>query len=261
MSPASSRPPVLWMLVGALLSCRGVAPRAATPDRSGGVLPTVTAPHAIGAMRWDGRLDEAIWETAGRAQGFVHPATGRPTPGSKVNGDARLAWNDQGLLIAFEVDDRAAQSPFPATLQDAHLWERASGVEVMLQPGDFGDNREYFEVQVGANGARWTTRFDDYNRPVGPDASGVTRFGHEDWEPAIACGTARTPSGYVVEMMIPWASLTTSRVTTRPRPGATWRLNLYTFRDGQRDSLAWSPLLGQGNFHRSARFGQLRFGT
>jgi len=42
---------------------------------------------------------------------------------------------------------------------------------------------------------------------------------------------------------------------------ATWRLNLYTFRDGQRVSLAWSPVLGQGNFHRSSRFGRLRFGT
>jgi hypothetical protein len=36
-------------------------------------------------------------------------------------------------------------------------------------------------------------------------------------------------------------------------------MNLYSFRDGQADAMSWSPLLGQGNFHRSSRFGRLRF--
>ena len=34
-------------------------------------------------------------------------------------------------------------------------------------------------------------------------------------------------------------------VTAAPRAGDAWRMNLYPFRDGQRDSLAWSPLLGE----------------
>jgi hypothetical protein len=36
-------------------------------------------------------------------------------------------------------------------------------------------------------------------------------------------------------------------------------MNFYSFRDGQRDSLAWSPIQGQGNFHRAARFGRVTF--
>ena len=28
---------------------------------------------------------------------------------------------------------------------------------------------------------------------------------------------------------------------------------------GQRDALAWSPLMHQGNFHKAARFGRVRF--
>lgn len=244
----------------ALPGCREAAPPAAPMSRADGTVPTVRAPRVTGAMRWDGRLDEPAWATARRIGGFVQPGTGEPEPASKVNGDARVAWSDAGLMVAFEVRDRAAESPFPATQQDAHVWERASGVEVMLQPGDFGDNREYFEVQVGVNGARWTTRFDDYNQPVARDAAGAMRFGHEDWEPAMACGTARTADGYVVEMLLPWSALTTARVTAAPRAGEAWRMNLYTFRDGQRDALAWSPLLNQGNFHRAARFGRVVFG-
>lgn len=251
-------------LLVALAGCRpsSSAPaRAAVADRSGGDAPSITAPRvAAGAMRWDGRLDEPVWSSASRVGGFVQPGTGRPEAASRVNGDARVAWSDAGLLVAFEVDDRAAESSVAPTQRDAHVWEAASGIEVMLQPGDFGDNREYFEVQVAVNGARWTTRFDDYNRPITRDGSGATHFGHEDWEPELSVGTARTAGGYVVEMMIPWAALATSRTQGAPRAGDAWRLNLYTFRDGQRDALAWSPLLGQGNFHRAARFGRLRFG-
>jgi hypothetical protein len=36
-------------------------------------------------------------------------------------------------------------------------------------------------------------------------------------------------------------------------------MNVYSFRDGQRDSLAWSPTLGQGNFHFAPRFGRVIF--
>ena len=249
------------LLLGAMLGCRREgAPAAAVRPRADGAIPTVTAPRVTGAMRWDGRLDEPAWASARRIGGFVHPSTGQAEPGSKVNGDARVAWSDAGLMVAFEVRDREAVSAFAPTQRDAHVWEGASGVEVMLQPGDFGDNREYFEVQVGVNGARWTTRFDDYNRPVARDESGAMHFGHEDWEPALECGTARTSEGYLVEMLIPWAAVTTSRVTAAPRAGEAWRMNLYTFRDGQRDSLAWSPLMGQGNFHRAARFGRVVFG-
>jgi hypothetical protein len=112
-----------------------------------------------------------VGERAAR-RGLRAPDDGAARAGSRVNGDARVAWSDAGLLVAFEVRDRDAQSPFRRRMRDAHVWERASGVELMLQPGDFGDNRDYFEVQVGVNGARWTTRFDDYNRP-----SGATRAG------------------------------------------------------------------------------------
>jgi hypothetical protein len=48
-------------------------------------------------------------------------------------------------------------------------------------------------------------------------------------------------------------------VPVPPRPGDVWRANLYSFRDGQGDSLAWSFIRGEGNFHRSSRFGRVVF--
>jgi len=60
-----------------------------------------------------------------------------------------------------------------------------------------------------------------------------------------------------VEASIPFASFATSRVPAPPSAGSIWRLNLYSFRDGQAAALAWSPILGQGNFHKASRFGRL----
>ncbi|MCU1282490.1 MAG: hypothetical protein JWM53_6036, partial [bacterium] len=62
-----------------------------------------------------------------------------------------------------------------------------------------------------------------------------------------------------VEVKLPWRAIAGARVAVPPRPGDVWRLNLYSFRDGQRHALAWSPLRGQGNFHRASRFGRVRF--
>jgi hypothetical protein len=128
----------------------------------------------------------------------------------------------------------------------------------MLQPGDPGDNREYFELQVDAGGAVFDTRWPDYNRPIrGEGASKV--FGEEAWSSQVERAVHLGAGFYSVELALPFAALAPARVALPPRPGDVWRLDLYSFKDGQRQALAWSPIRGQGNFHRAARFGRVRF--
>jgi hypothetical protein len=128
----------------------------------------------------------------------------------------------------------------------------------MIQPGDPGDNRNYYEIQVDVAGAVWDTRFDDYNRPI--TGSGANRrFGHQNYKSHVVRAVKKNPNGYVVEMSVPFSSLGSQRVSVPPRSGDVWRVNMYAFRDGQRHSVAWSPLRGQGNFHRASRFGKVRF--
>jgi hypothetical protein len=57
-------------------------------------------------------------------------------------------------------------------------------------------------------------------------------------------------------MAIPWASLTKAK-RTPPRPDDTWRMNFYAMQNN--GGVAWSPILGQGNFHKASRFGRVRF--
>ena len=40
-----------------------------------------------------------------------------------------------------------------------------------------------------------------------------------------------------------------------PKPGEVWRINFYAMKNN--GGVAWSPILGQGNFHKASRFGRV----
>jgi hypothetical protein len=62
--------------------------------------------------------------------------------------------------------------------------------------------------------------------------------------------------GYVVEAMIPWKSFDKAKKVP-PELGQSWRINLYAMENN--GGMAWSAILGQGNFHRASRFGKVLF--
>ncbi len=248
------------LLLGAL-GCDKAGPDEPFVSRADGALPQlVVARVADDAIAIDGALDEDAWKNAASSGPFVSPGNGEPAKKSKVNATAKLAWSEAHLFVAVTVWDGAASTPLAKDAVDPHVWANASGIELMLQPGDKGDNRDYYELQVDVGGAVWDTHFDDYNRPIsgGPDDE-HKRFGHQEWSSGVKRATQKHSDRYVVELALPWRAIEKARTPVPPRAGDVWRANLYSFRDGQADSLAWSPILGQGNFHRAARFGRLRF--
>lgn len=239
---------------------QALAAMPAIPDASARTeAPALVVPRAPARVVVDGALDDSAWTEAAFTEAFVNPGNGQPVPDSPVRGRAALAWDDTHLYFGFVVADRAPVSSNAREATDPHVWEAASGVEVMLQPGDPGDNREYYEIQVDVAEAVWDTRFDDYNRPITGEGA-ERRFGHQDWSAQLEREVRVLPGGgYVVEAALPWSALSSDRAAIPPAPGDVWRANLYTFRDGQRHALAWSPLMGEGNFHRASRFGRLVF--
>jgi hypothetical protein len=207
----------------------------------------------------DGKLDDAIWMSATQLGPWVDPSTGADAPRHKVAGWAKVAWDDRNLYVGAVVRDQAPTTPFLREQVDPHIWSKASAIELMVQPGDPGDNRDYYEIQVDVGGAIFDTHWDDYNVPIrGVEPDRV--FGHVEWscraERAVHVHKKRF---YSVEIAMPWSALLAGRTPIPPRTGDVWRLNLYSFRDGQAQALAWSPIRGQGNFHRSSRFGRIRF--
>jgi hypothetical protein len=207
----------------------------------------------------DGKLDDAVWANAATLGPFVDTFSGAVAEKHPVATFARAGWDDKNLYLAFVVRDRAPSSPFGRDDADPHIWGKSSGVEIMLQPGDPNDNRDYYEIQVDVGNAVFDSHWEDYMTPV--SGSGADKiFGHMDWSSHVE-RASYVMSGHFwsVEIALPWSSLATGRVAIPPRPGDVWRMNLYSFRDGQRLALGWSPIRGQGNFHKSARWGRVQF--
>jgi hypothetical protein len=207
-----------------------------------------------------GKLDDPCWQSTGALGPLVDPGGGGEARADHpVAAFARFAYDDTKLYLAFVVRDRDPATPFGRDDIDPHVWGKSSAVEVMLQPGDFADNRDYYEFQVDTAGAIFDSHFDDYNAPI--TGTGPAKvFGHQDWS-AHAERASFVSKGhfYSIEVAIPWSAYAPGRTPIPPHAGDVWKADIYSFRDGQRLALAWSPLKGQGNFHRTTRFGRIKF--
>ncbi len=219
----------------------------------------------------DGKADDAAWKTAPSTGAFVNVGNGAPDNGP-LGGSVKLAWDAEHLYALFEVRDPAVVGGFTdakaqpkrhtATGQPM-LWTGHT-VEMMLDR--VGDNASYYELQINPQNKVFKSRFAGYNLPRGGDYGPI---GHEDWDPKLKSavlvkGTLDKADdkdeGYVVEVAIPWKAYAfglPEGTDPAPKSGDTWRLNFYAMQDN--GGVAWSPILGQGNFHKAARFGRVRF--
>jgi hypothetical protein len=230
-----------------------IAPAAPASDHR----PSLTVPVRKGDVVIDGRLDEPAWSRAGRTGAFVNVGSGKPDPRQPVQGDAALLWDESHLYVAFVVADRDLRGGFASDAIDPQLWTRDT-VEIMIDPE--GDNRDYYEIQISPQNLVFDSRFDDYNLPRGGPAG---PFGHQAWSAKIESAVVLDGTidddvpdrGYTVEARVPWASFDKLR---RPRLGERWRMNFYAMQNN--GGAAWSPILGEGNFHKASRFGEVTFG-
>lgn len=207
----------------------------------------------------DGKLDEPAWQRAASTGPLVDVRTGEPNRQFPVNGEVKLTWNDAGMYVGFTVADTDLIGGFKKGERDPHLWTK-DAVEIMVDPEGDGDNRDYYEIQINPQNLVFDSEFDAYNEPrVEPDGP----FGHQEWSSKLKSavtldGTVDQSSdedrGYTVEALIPWRSFDKAS-TLPPANGMSWRMNFYAMNNN--GGVAWSPILGQGNFHKAARFGRV----
>ncbi len=219
----------------------------------------------------DGKLDDKAWGAAAGTGPFVDVGSGKANAAFPVNGSAKLAYDDANLYVAFDVKDPdvlgfftdKSQENFWTTTGQPKLWTKDT-VEIMVDPDGDGDNKDYYELQINPQNKQFHTQYDGYNTPK-TEPNGP--FGHEDWDPkmktaVVVKGTIDKPDdkdeGYTVEAAIPWAAFGKA-ANHPPKPGDTWRMNFYAMK--QNGGVAWSPIMGQGNFHKSSQFGKVTFGS
>jgi cellulose/xylan binding protein with CBM9 domain len=210
-------------------------------------------------IKLDGKLDEPAWQTAVGTGPLVDVRTGDSSHGSPVNGEVKLLWNDSGMYVAFSVSETDLVGGFKKGDRDPHLWTKDT-VEMMVDPDGDGDNKDYYEIQINPQNLVFDSQFDAYNEPkVEPDGP----FGHQDWSANVKSavtldGTLDKSTdedrGYTVEAFVPWKSFAKA-AKLPPEVGSTWRINFYAMKNN--GGVAWSPILGQGNFHKASRFGRV----
>lgn len=210
-------------------------------------------------IKIDGKLDDAAWKTAASTGPLVDVRTGQPNHQFPVNGDVKVLWSESGMYVGFSVSDTDLIGGFKKGEQDPHLWTKDT-VEIMVDPDGDGDNKDYYEIQINPQNLVFDSQFDAYNEPkVEPDGP----FGHQEWSANLKSavtldGTLDKSSdedrGYTVEAFIPWKSFGKAKHLP-PEVGSSWRVNFYAMKNNA--GVAWSPILGQGNFHKASRFGRI----
>jgi len=242
----------------------GLAPK---DEHAANDVPTLTIVKlADGAkITIDGKGDEKEWGGAASTGPFVDVGTGKPNTTFPVNASAKLMWDDKDLYVLVQVqeagfytgftDAKAQPKDFTAAGQPK-LWTKDT-VEMMVEPDAVGSNTNYYELQINPQNKIFKSQFDTLQQPNGgPNGP----FGHEDWVPklesavTIQKGPDGKPTGYTVEAAIPWTAYAKA-ANHPPKPGDVWRVNFYAMKNN--GGVAWSPILGQGNFHKASRFGKV----
>ena len=215
-------------------------------------------------IKVDGKGDEPEWGAAATLGPFVDVGTGKANSSFPVSGSAKMLWDDNNLYVFVAVqqadfytgftDPKAQPSDFTAAGQPK-LWTRDT-IEMMLEPDAAGTNSNYYELQINPQNKVFKSQFDTLQQPGGP-AGPI--FGHEDWDPKLKSAVqvikeSGKTTGYTVEAAIPWAAYTKA-ANHPPKPGEVWRINFYAM--SKNAGVAWSPILGQGNFHKASRFGRV----
>lgn len=221
----------------------------------------------------DGKGDEPAWRAAAGTGPFVNVRTGDPADPHAVTGSAKLLWDDAHLYALIEVKDTDVVGYFTDKASQPKDWTAGGQpmtwtkhtAEIMIDPDGDGDNKDYYELQINPQNKGFHSQFDGYNTPkVEPQGP----FGHEDWDPKLTSavvvhGTIDDDSdrdeGYTVEVAIPWSAFEKGAKNRPPKPGDAWRMNFYSMESN--GGTSWSPILGQGNFHKASRFGRVVWTT
>ena len=252
----------------------GLAPAPASEQHTTNDVPALNVPKLAANEKIviDGKGDDKAWEGAASTGPFVDVGTGKPNTSFPVNATAKMTWDDLNLYVFIDVKDPDVVGGFnPADKKkdewtvtgQPKTWTRDT-VEIMTDPGPSGDNVNYYELQINPQNKVFHAHYDGYNTPK-TEPNGP--FGHEDWDPklksaVVVTGTMDKPgdqdTGYTVEAAIPWAAFSKAE-NHPPKLGDVWRMNFYAMQ--QNAGVAWSPILGQGNFHKATRFGKVTWGV
>jgi hypothetical protein len=224
----------------------GAPPRHAVPRRE---------PRARASCDWDGPQWRGI---QGLEIASFHPAGSSHRPRTQ----ARLAWDDAALHAIFRVEDRWVRC---VHLDYQSPVYRDSCVELFAEPLA---GRGYCNFELSCGGGLLIQHIEDPTR-LGP---GFARYAWIDAALGRTVDVATSLPGridperpeplvWTAALRIPFALFEQVVGARAPRPGATWRANLYKCADDSSHPHwgSWAPIGERREFHQPACFGELVF--
>ena len=210
----------------------------ATPGWTQNVHPTpppeVRAVQIKEEIHLDGKLDEAVWQTAPIATGFLQaqPHEGQP---ATQRTEVRFAYDDAAIYVGARMYDDSG----------------ARGVQTRLVRRDANADADYLEVI-----------FDTYHDHIGRlfftvnpsgvrgDANGLGGGGDDSWDPVWEVKTAIDSLGWTAELRIPFSQL---RYRSSDQE-QTWGLQIWRQENRLNELSQWSF------WHLNESGGPSRFG-
>ena len=172
---------------------------------------------------------------------------------------AKILYSETGLYFLFDSEDRKLTCSMTEDFDDIYTEDV---VEVFLWPDE--SQPVYFEYEISPLGVELPILISNRDgvymgwRPWHYEGDRKTRTA------TAARGGDRAPmasvEGWTAEFFIPFALLK-GLGNTPPKPGTTWRANMYRIDYDEEPAThwAWSPDTG-ANFHRYQGFGTFVFG-
>ncbi|WP_420129454.1 DUF5916 domain-containing protein [Longimicrobium sp.] len=209
-----------------------------TPAPAGGDphagAPSISAVRATGAVRVDGRLDDAAWGATTPATQLtqLEPAEGRPV---SERTEVRVLYDDEALYVGVRLHDSA---PVTTRLGRRDMSMEASDwLTVILD--SYHDHRTAFGFELNPSGVR---RDQTRSEETGEDDS---------WDPVWVGETSVDSGGWTAEMRIPFSQLRFNTAASQ-----TWGIQVerQIARKGEFAVLAFTPATQPGGI---PRFGHL----
>jgi hypothetical protein len=208
-----------------------------------GQVPRYEVKRVAAAPVIDGKVDEAAWQKAGAIE-FLFPWEFQT--GAKQKTVARLGWDERYLYVSYVCEDRDITAQFEKRDDPTY---RDDAVELFINPKPSQSN--YFGLEMNARGVLY-----DYFY-LFPEFL-LKRMDFTD----VRVKTARTGTGWSLELAISWADFEGLGNGKAPKVGDVWTANLNRW-DGTepaRRLSQWSNSeMAKPNPHNPKRFGELVF--
>jgi len=209
--------------------------------------------RATSPITIDARLNEPAWQRASTVGDFHFNSW---TKGEKEPTDARLLWDDDNLYVSWFCEDKHISS---SVTQRHGPVSNDDCVEIFLSPNP-AKVRNYYTFEINAIGAMLNRcRTDWWSGPPTREPEGV-RY-RASYHGVAAKSESLDDQSWAVELAIPFRNFAPDAAHVPPKPGDTWRLNL--FRTGgitNKQSSSWAPIPPPSRtFHTPEAFGEVRF--